>query len=107
MCEERREQEFQEVDEAAAAFGLVPVFAGDDTPEPLYLWPENVLSWNLFMAVSTQWIAGGNGVIGLNYPGVEVVMRKWRIKRQDEQKVFSEIQVMERATLRAWSERKK
>lgn len=95
------------VDEAAAAFGLAPVFDGAAEPEPLYLWPENVLSWNLFLAVSTQWLVGSGGATGLNYPGVEVVMRNWRIKRHDEQKQFSEIQVMERATLRAWSERKK
>nr|WP_308495396.1 DUF1799 domain-containing protein [Duganella aceris] len=93
------------VDEALAAIGLVAV-----TPvtklEELYLWPENVRSWNLFHAVGTQWNIGANGAVGLNYQGVEMVMRNWRIKRRDEQRVFREIQVMERATLRAWEERK-
>ena len=101
-----RDQEDAEVDEAAAAFGLIPVRA-EEVAEPLYLWPENLLSWNLFIAVSTQWIVGANGAVGLNYPGVEVVMRKWRIRRKDEQRLFSDIQAMERATLRAWGEIKK
>jgi hypothetical protein len=75
--------------------------------EPLYLWPENIPSWDLFQAVSTQWVVGMGGAVGLNYQGVEVVMRKRRIKRADECKLFADIQVMERATLNAWSERKR
>lgn len=94
------------MDEAAAAFGLLPIRT-EKPVELLYLWPENVPSWNLFQAVSTQWMCGPDGATGLNYEGVQVVMRMRRIKRQDEQRLFSEIQVMERATLRAWSERKK
>jgi hypothetical protein len=103
--EETLAQELEEVDEALAAIGLVAT-APVSNLEDLHLWPENVLAWNLFNAVNTQWIVGVNGATGLNYQGVEVVMRKWRIKRRDEQRVFREIQVMERATLRAWGERK-
>lgn len=102
-----REQDDQVVDEALAAFGLVAVRTSEQM-EPLYLWPVNVPSWNLFRGVSTQWVVSpGGGVIGMNYPGVEVVMRKWGIKRKDELRFFCDLQVMERATLRAWSERTK
>jgi len=103
--EETLAQELAEVDEALAAIGLVATAPVTELEE-FYLWPENVLAWNLFHAVSTQWMVGVNGATGLNYQNVEVVMRKWRIKRRDEQRVFREIQVMERATLRAWGERK-
>nr|WP_257620165.1 DUF1799 domain-containing protein [Janthinobacterium sp. NKUCC08_JDC] len=69
------------------------------------MWPENVPSWNLFQAMSTQWMVGMAGATGLNYPGVEVVMRKARVKRCDEERIFHEIQCMERATLSAWREK--
>ena len=91
-------------EEAAAGIGFrlrrAPVAC-----EALYLWPENVPSWNLFQAMSTQWMAGMAGATGLNYPGVEVVMRKARVKRCDEERIFHEIQCMERATLSAWREK--
>ena len=57
--------------------------------------------------MSTQWQYTDGQAVGLNYPGVEVVMRKMRVKRKDEMQVFSEIQAMEQATLKAWSERKR
>lgn len=103
--EEDEERGRETAEEAATAIGLrmrrAPMVC-----EALYLWPENVRSWNLFQAMSTQWMVGIAGATGLSYPGVEVVMRKARVKRRDEENVFHEIQCMERATLSAWSERK-
>ena len=103
--EDSLSRELEEVDAALAAIGLVAEVPVSKLEE-LYLWPENVPAWNLFHAVSTQWIGGDSGATGLNYTGVEVVMRKRRIKRCDEERLFREIQVMERATLRAWRERR-
>lgn len=103
--EAEQQQDESEVDSAAAAIGLAPAWPATTT-EPLYLWPENVRSWQLFIAVNTQWNVGPTGAVGLNYLGVEVVMRRgWRIKRRDEQRLFNDIQIMERATLRAWQEK--
>lgn len=104
--EDQDQRETQEVNEAAAAFGLIPVFQEERT-EDLYLWPENVGTWQLFRSLSTQWKYTEGQAVGMDYPGVEVVMRKWRIPRKDELQVFSEIQAMEQATLKAWSERKR
>lgn len=92
--------------EAAAAFGLAPMYERSRT-EPLYLWPECVKSWNFFQAISTQWVVGMGGPVGLNYQGVLVVRDAWGIKRKDWPKLFAEVQAMERATLSGWSERKK
>lgn len=91
---------------ALAAFGLVAI-RQVEPPETLYLWPENVPTWNLFQALSTQWVPGMSGAVGLNYQSVNIVMAHWCIPRRDRQRVFSEIQAMERATLLAWEERKK
>lgn len=102
--EEDEQQRRESAEEAAAVMGLrirrAPVVS-----DALYLWPENVPSWNLFQSMSTQWMVGMTGATGLSYPGVEVVMRKARVKRCDEERIFHEIQCMERATLSAWRER--
>ena len=94
------------IDEAAAAFGLLPVYE-EEQVWPLYLWPENLLPWAFFNAVSSQWVVGMGGVVGLNYTSVEVVRRAWQIKQKDWPRLFSDVQVMERATLKAWREKKK
>jgi len=104
--EDQEELDDHEVSEAAAAFGLAPVYKRERA-EPLYLWPECVDAWNFFQAVSTQWVAGQSGAIGLAYKGVEVVRDAWGVRRKAWPKLFSEVQAMERATLSGWSERKK
>ena len=42
--------------------------------------PENTEAWELWQAVSTQWRAGGMGLIGLDYPAVEMVAGKLDIE---------------------------
>lgn len=103
---EEIEQDQAEVNAAAARFGLMPVFQQEPT-EPLYIWPENVASWNFFQRVSTQWHVGPGGAVGLNYAGVDVTRKALSIRRKAWAKLFSEVQVMERATLDAWREKKK
>lgn len=103
---EEQEREADTVNEAAAAFGLLPVYQ-EEQARPLYLWPENVRAWEFFKAVSTQWTVGPGGAVGLNYPGVQVVRDAWQIKRKDWPRLLSEVQVMERATLAAWREKTK
>ncbi|NYE62187.1 hypothetical protein FHW58_003402 [Duganella sp. 1224] len=98
----------RKLDEVAAMFGLYIVT--DDRaalePQEFHLWPENVPAWNLFCKVLTQWNTDNGEPTGLNYPGVEVVMRKHRIKRSEELNMFNKIQAMEEATLKAWSEKR-
>lgn len=98
------EEEKDEVDEAAAAFGLMPVYQQEQA-QPIYIWPENVAAWNFFQAVFTQWVVGAAGAIGLNYNAVEVVRDARRVPRKDWPRLFAQIQVMERATLAAWKEK--
>lgn len=96
------------LDKVAAMLGLYIVADDRAASEPreFYLWPENVPAWNLFCKVRTQWNTDNGEPTGLNYPGVEVVMRKHRIKRSEELDVFNKIQAMEEATLKAWSEKR-
>lgn len=95
------------IEASAQAFGLRPVW--DDAEierDEVYLWPENVEIWNLFNACGSQWMEGLNGRTGLIYTGVEVVMNMRGVKKSKRPDVFSKIQVMERAMLNAWSEKR-
>lgn len=103
---EQLEEDDAAVDEAAAAFGLMPVYQREQA-QPIYLWPENVTAWNFFQSIQTQWNVGPSGAVGLNYAGVEVERKAWGIKRKDWPKLFFEVKAMERATLTAWREQKK
>lgn len=47
--------------------------------------------------MSTQWRAGGAGVIGLDYAALPTVLRMLRIKRADEPEIFADLREMERA----------
>lgn len=78
---------------------------GDDIEE-LYLWPDNVAGWDLFQTVSTQWNIGLNGVIGLQYAGVQAAMELTGIPRKQRPALFRDVQVCERATLEALAERR-
>lgn len=77
-----------------------------DVLETIYLWPENVDSWNLYQSVGTQWLVNIDGATGLNYPSIESVMRMWRIKPRAQRRKLRDIQVMERAALLAWREKR-
>lgn len=88
------------------------VFAGlgvqaDDKPEaePVYLWPDNVLSWNCWQSVQTQWRTGMGGATGLDYAGVRAYLDEMDLglERRD---VFTGIQACERATLDVWGEQR-
>lgn len=73
---------------------------------PFHLWPEHVPALDLWGRVQTQWRMGFDGATGLDYAGVEVVMRRHGVPRGERDERFAELQVMERAALAAWSEKR-
>lgn len=97
------------VHEALAMWGLVV----DDSAiraveaQPAYLWPENAEIWSLWRAIQTQWRDDMSGHTGLDYDGVEVVMRNrtgWRLRKRKQ--AFCLIQACERAALDAWAKKR-
>jgi hypothetical protein len=101
-----------ELERDLAAFGLR--LEGEDeersaAPE-FGVWAENWDAVLLFAACDTQWrVAAGLGgaqVLGLDYRGVEVVMRYTAIKRADRAPLFRQLQVMERAAIEAMNGRR-
>jgi hypothetical protein len=102
-AEQKREK--TELDTALAVFGLVAEVPQDEYDE-IFLWPCNLESWRLFMRLQSQWTVGVAGATGLNYSGVESALRLMGIKGQKRSELFSDIQVMEEATLEAWEQRR-
>lgn len=78
----------------------------EEPVEEIYLWPENVRAWNTFQSAQSQWIVGMGGATGLNYPGVESMLRMCGIPRREWPDLFGLIQEMERATLEVWDEKR-
>lgn len=56
----------------AAAFGLTLEEASGDATE---IWPDNVRSVNVFVAMSTQWRVGIAGASGLDYSALREIGR--------------------------------
>lgn len=102
--EDEPEQSTQDdVEQAFAAFGLRPE-CSLDLEESYELWPENVESFKVWLAVQSQWhIVPGRGKTGLNYPGVEVCMRRHGLRGDRLNTMFSDVQRMEFAALSEWS----
>jgi hypothetical protein len=71
------------------------------------IWPDNIMSVNVFVDMGTQWRIGVNGASGLDYNALPVVMRLTGVKAQDRQQVFSDIRVMEEEVLTALHEKRK
>ncbi len=71
------------------------------------MWPENWPAVELFLACATQWRVDGmsGAVLGLDYQGVEALMRIRRVR--DRAALFDDLQIMERAALRALNRRRR
>lgn len=64
-------------DEINEALGL----DDNDEDDEFEIWPDNVHALNCFLAVCRLWRVGPmGGVLGLDYPGVEAVLRMRKIK---------------------------
>ena len=67
------------------------------------VWQENLPYLEFFCRCRTQWTVSFSGVVGLNYPAVESLMRMMKIENAPE--FFAEIQAMEFAALPVLNEK--
>lgn len=75
----------------------------DKQPE-FWLWPESVPCWALWHLVQTQWRTGMAGPTGLDYAGVEAVVRMRRLAEEgDLPDLIEGLQTMEVAALDEWA----
>jgi len=69
--------------------------APEDRDLEFGLWPENVPAWNLWLACQTQWRIGMGGPTGLDYAGIEALMRMRNVSRAERPELIEGLQVME------------
>ena len=100
-------EEVESLNDGLAAFGLLPEGGMVLEQEEYWLWPENDEAFGMWLAIQTQWNAGMAGATGLNYPGVEVCLRMRGLKKKSRRHMFRLIQMMERACLEEWAEKRK
>jgi hypothetical protein len=99
--------EHDHFNEALAAMGLCAEGGVALQEDEYWLWPENDEAFSMWLSVQTQWSAGMGGATGLNYPGVETCLRLRGLKKKAQQKLFLLIQMMERACLEEWAQKRK
>jgi hypothetical protein len=83
--------------EEAAMLGLT---AEEASGPPVDLWPDNVQSVDVFMALVTQWHMGPVGPTGLNYASLPEVWRRMKVPNDRRDEVFQDLRVMEMAALK-------
>lgn len=82
-------------------------FIGERKPnsseQDFEVWPDNWVTFIFFIELATQWrvVSGmaGNVMLGLDYPGVEAMMRIKNIPKKQKLTLFTELQIMEREAL--------
>ena len=65
--------------------------------EDFEVWDENWEAMMMFLRMQTQWNVSMNGLVGLNYPALETLIRLYKIEEPLE--LFEKVQVIERAAL--------
>lgn len=50
--------------------------------KPVTLWKENLKAFEVFNLSQTQWRHSFNGITGLNYPGVKVIINALGYKKK-------------------------
>ena len=81
--------------------GLKPEDYGED--ESIYEVGIFADCWNsvmVFEALSSQWRVSFAGATGLDYQAIPVVLNLKGIKKNQHEKIFNDIRVMERAALK-------
>ena len=70
--------------------------------EAVGVWPDNVSTLNVFVAMSTQWRVGNNGATGLDYAALPVVEDRVGIRAD-----FDGLRAMEEAALAQMAENRR
>lgn len=69
----------------------------EKAPRVFAVWPENLPTLRVFLAVCTQWRTSMSGVVGLDYSVLFPVMKLYNV--ENEREVFDGVQAMEFAIL--------
>jgi hypothetical protein len=75
-------------------------------PRTVWVWPRHLPALRLYIDSQTQWREGFSGATGLDYAGVEALLRLQGVRGAQRAERFAELQVMERAALQGWARRR-
>lgn len=82
------------------------IFGGTQsvTPEVAYLWPCNVLTWNVWQQVQTEWRSSGMGNTWLDYTGVRAYLDEMGYSGPERKDIFAGIRAADSATREVWAQ---
>lgn len=64
-----------------------------------WVWPENVMATNVFVALSTQWRVGPAGPFGLDYSVLYQKLDRMDIPPAEREQLEEDIRILEDAAL--------
>jgi len=70
------------------------------------IYPDNIITVEVFSSMLTQWRTGPSGPIGLDYGVLPMVMKFSEIGFSDQRDVFDGVRVMEMSALRTMREKR-
>lgn len=99
--EDEVEQE-EIINDAFAAFGIIPEGKVKVESDVFFLWPENLEAFQIWLKLRTQWNLDFSGRrVGLNYASVEQVLRWEKIVGKKKTEMIDAFRIMEAAELNA------
>lgn len=84
-------------------------FTVEEASVTVEVWPDNLLSANVFISMSTQWRRAGmsGACVGLDYSVLPEMWRRAKVPPALRDEVFDDLRVMEEAALLQMSKNKK
>ena len=77
----------------------------DVAADPVDIWPENLLAFELFKFLGTQWRIGMGGATGLDYGVMYQKMGRMNLSPDQYDQLEADMQVMEVAALACMHEK--
>lgn len=92
-------------DAELAAVGLTRADYEDDELEEVPFFPDMFESWEMFLAMATQWKYAPNGKpVGIDYNSFHTVAKIYKI--DDEETAFNDLRIMEQHAIAIISNQK-
>ena len=63
------------------------------------IWPENLLAFDVFNKMRSQWNVGMSGASSLNYASLPLAFKRCKVSKKQFDEVFDSIQIMESTAL--------
>ena len=79
----------------------------EEATQPVEVWPDNAMSVNVFITMSTQWRVGMNGATGLDYNALPAVMKLIGVPKKLRTAVFDDIRTLEDSAMETIRKAKK